>query len=448
MLKQPDKQEPAKSQAKAGHYGLWALLQRTPKDFSVTSVSSVVNLSVFGSAMPQLPIFMDSHSTTPVDRRVVEAMLPFFAEHFGNASSRTHAFGWRAAEGVERARQQIARLIGASPKDIIFTSGATESDNLAILGAARAHRARGRHLVTVTTEHRAVLDPCRQLEREGFEISWVPVRTDGLLDLDRLIDELRPHTVLVSVMAANNEIGVLQPLAAIGQLTRERGILFHTDAAQAAGKIPFDVGDVQADLVSITAHKIYGPKGVGALYVRRRTELTPILFGGGHERGLRSGTLNVPGIVGFGAAAELCLEEMTSERQRLGALRDRLNAGLHERLDSVLVNGSLSERLSHNLNLSFMDVDGDSLLTGLSDVAVSSGAACTSTSKEPSHVLRAIGRTEDLARASLRFGLSRFNTAEDVDYVVDKVASLVTRLRQGSAFDEFASDAADPTSRE
>jgi cysteine desulfurase len=385
---------------------------------------------------------MDSHSTTPVDPRVVAAMLPFFTEHFGNAASRTHAFGWRAAEAVERARQQTAALVGASAKDIIFTSGATESNNLAILGAARAHPSR-RHIVTLATEHRAVLDPCRHLEHEGFDITWLPVRSDGLVDLDQLADALRPETVLVSVMAANNEIGVLQPLAAIGGLTRERGILFHTDTAQAAGKVSFDVESVRADLVSFTAHKIYGPKEIGALYVRRRTGLTPILFGGGHERGLRSGTLNVPGIAGFGTAAALCRQEMTAESERLRALRDRLNAGLHARLDGVLVNGSMTERLPHNLNLSFAGVDGESLLTGLNDIAVSSGAACTSTMPEPSHVLRAIGRNEDLARASLRFGLCRFSTEEEVDYVVKTVASLVTRLRGGSPFDEFAADAAE-----
>jgi cysteine desulfurase len=385
---------------------------------------------------------MDSHSTTPVDPRVVATMLPFFTEHFGNAASRTHAFGWRAAEAVERARQQTAALVGASAKDIIFTSGATESNNLAILGAARAHPSR-RHIVTLATEHRAVLDPCRHLEHEGFDITWLPVRSDGLVDLDQLADALRPETVLVSVMAANNEIGVLQPLAAIGGLTRERGILFHTDTAQAAGKVSFDVESVRADLVSFTAHKMYGPKGVGALYVRRRTGLTPILFGGGHERGLRSGTLNVPGIAGFGTAAALCRQEMTAESERLRALRDRLNAGLHARLDGVLVNGSMTERLPHNLNFSFAGVDGESLLTGLNDIAVSSGAACTSTMPEPSHVLRAIGRNEDLARASLRFGLCRFSTEEEVDYVVKTVASLVTRLRGGSPFDEFAADAAE-----
>ncbi len=385
---------------------------------------------------------MDAHSTTPVDPRVLEVMLPFFTEHFGNASSRTHEFGWRAADAVVHARQHVADLIGGSPKDVVFTSGATESNNLAVLGAARARRSKGRHIITVTTEHVAVIDPCHELEREGFDVTWLPVQPDGLIDLERFTEALRADTVLVSVMAANNEIGVLQPLASIGHTTRERGIVFHTDAAQAAGKIPFDVEQVHADLVSLTAHKLYGPKGVGALYVRRQTELQPILFGGGHELGLRSGTLNVPGIVGFGAAAALCLQEMVAEQQRLGTWRDRLNRGLHDRVDGILVNGSITHRLAHNLNLSFMSLDGDALLTGLKDVAVSSGAACASatTFRKPSHVLQAIGRSDELARASIRFGLSRFNTEAEVDEVIGTVASLVSSLRSGSAFDEFASD--------
>jgi cysteine desulfurase len=387
-------------------------------------------------------IFMDAHSTTPVDPRVLDAMLPFFTEHFGNASSRTHEFGWRAADAVQQARQQVADLIGASPKEIVFTSGATESNNLAVLGAARASRSRGRHIITVVTEHVAVLDPCRQLEAEGFDVTWLPVQPDGLVDVERFAATLRPDTVLVSVMAANNEIGVLQPLESIGRVTRERGIVFHTDAAQAAGKMSFDVERLQTDLVSLTAHKMYGPKGVGALYVRHRTELQPIFFGGGHERGFRSGTLNVPGIVGFGAAAAVCLKEMTAEQERLGAWRDRLHRSLSDRLDGIVVNGSTTHRLAHNLNLSFEEVDGDALLTGLKDVAVSSGAACASatTFRKPSHVLKAIGRSDELARASIRFGLSRFNTLAEVDEVIGKVASLVGSLRGGSAFDEFVSE--------
>jgi cysteine desulfurase len=387
-------------------------------------------------------IFMDAHSTTPVDPRVLDAMLPFFTEHFGNASSRTHEFGWRAADAVQQARQQVADLIGASPKEIVFTSGATESNNLAVLGAARASRSRGRHIITVVTEHVAVLDPCRQLEAEGFDVTWLPVQPDGLVDVERFAATLRPDTVLVSVMAANNEIGVLQPLESIGRVTRERGIVFHTDAAQAAGKMSFDVERLQTDLVSLTAHKMYGPKGVGALYVRHRTELQPIFFGGGHERGFRSGTLNVPGIVGFGAAAAVCLKEMTAEQERLGAWRDRLHRSLSDRLDGIVVNGSTTHRLAHNLNLSFEEVDGDALLTGLKDVAVSSGAACASatTFRKPSHVLKAIGRSDELARASIRFGLSRFNTLAEVDEVIGKVASLVGSLRGGSPFDEFVSE--------
>lgn len=381
------------------------------------------------------PIFMDAHSTTPIDPRVLEVMLPFFSERFGNAASRTHAFGWAADAAVRQARRQIAGAIGARAREIVFTSGATESDNLAILGAMRAGRPRGNHLVTLTTEHRAVLDPSRQLAREGIAVTVLPVGSDGIVDLGRLVDALTPETVLVSVMTANNEIGVLQPLAAIGEVTRARGVLLHTDAAQAVGKVAFDVDALQVDLVSLTAHKMYGPKGVGALYVRRGTGIVPIQFGGGHERGLRSGTLNVPGIVGFGAAAKLSARERLDEAARLGTLRDRLYAGLSERIDGVVVNGSMSARLSHNLNVSFEGVDGDALLTGLAEVAVSSGAACSSASREPSYVLQAIGRSEALARASIRFGLARSNTEVEVDRVVDAVASLVTRLRGGSAFD-------------
>ncbi len=383
---------------------------------------------------------MDYHSTTPVEPRVLDEMLPFFSEHFGNATSRTHAFGWRAEEAVGRARQQVAALIGARPREIVFTSGATESDNLALIGAARANQARGRHLVTVLTEHHAVLDACRHLEAEGFRVTWLPVRTDGLIDVDRLAAALTPDTILVSVMAANNEIGVLQPLELVGRLTRPRGILFHTDAAQAAGKVPFGVDALQVDLASLTAHKMYGPKGVGALYVRRGTELAPLTFGGGHEHGLRSGTLNVPGIVGLGAAAALAAGELAGEAIRLRALRDRLHDGLRGRLDRVVSNGSMTERLPQNLNVSFEGVDGDALLTGLGGVAVSSGAACTSASRQPSHVLRAIGRSDDLARASIRFGLGRYNTEADVDRVVDLVASLVTRLRRGAALESSAPD--------
>ena len=383
--------------------------------------------------MPDLPIYLDHHATTPVDPRVVEAMLPFFTERFGNASSRHHAFGWTARDAVAAARRQVAELIGADPREICFTSGATESDNLAVRGVAAADPRRPLHLVTMTTEHHAVLDPCRRLEREGIEVTRVPPRPDGLCDVAGLEGALRPHTRLVSVMAANNEIGVLQPVARIAALTRPRGIVLHTDAAQAVGRVPVDVDALGVDLLSCTAHKMSGPKGIGALYVRRRRPrlaIDPLVDGGGHEQGLRSGTLNVPGIVGFGAAAAICRAELDAEGARVGNLRDRLLAGLRDRLDGVTVNGSLKARLPHNLNVSFAGIEGESLLVGLDDLAVSSGAACTSVNPEPSHVLNAIGVSDELARASLRFGLGRTTTQEEIDYAIDKVAGLVTRLRQ------------------
>jgi cysteine desulfurase len=383
-----------------------------------------------------LTLYFDAHATTPCDPRVVEAMLPFFTDIFGNAASRQHPFGWAAREAIDDARGRIAALIGAKPKDVVFTSGATESNNLAIKGIAEAASAagKGRHVVTVLTEHRAVLDPCAWLEQlpRGFEVTRLRVKPDGLIDVDELDAALRPDTVLVSVMAANNEIGVLQPLAEIGELTRARGIAFHTDAAQAAGKVPLDVDAIGVGLLSLTAHKMYGPKGVGALFVRRRgpaAALVPIIHGGGHERGLRSGTLNTPGIVGFGRAATLCHEEMPVESTRLATLRDRLLSGLRATLDGVTVNGSLTARLPHNLNVSFAGVDGAALLMSLTDIAVSSGAACSSASAEPSHVLSAIGVPDALAKASLRFGLSRFTTADDVDQVIARVTEVVSSLR-------------------
>jgi cysteine desulfurase len=382
----------------------------------------------------KLPLYFDAHATTPCDPRVVEAMLPYFTERFGNAASRQHPFGWAAREAADHARGQIAALIGAKPKDIIFTSGATESNNLAIKGMAEALRPTGRHIVTLETEHRAVLDPCAWLEAQGCEVTRVPVQSDGLVDVGRLVAALRPDTILVSVMAANNEIGVLQPLEAIGRETHVRGIAFHTDAAQAAGKARFDVEAIHADLVSLTAHKIYGPKGIGALYVRRRgpaSALAPLIHGGGHERGLRSGTLNVPAIVGFGAAAALCGAEMSAESARLAALRDRLLTGLRAAAGEVLVNGALGPavRLPHNLNVAFPGVEGSALLMAMTDIAVSSGAACSSASAEPSHVLRALGLSDADAKASLRFGLSRFTTAEEVDFVIEKVSAVVSDLR-------------------
>jgi cysteine desulfurase len=381
----------------------------------------------------KLPIYMDNHATTPVDPRVLEAMLPYFSEIYGNAASRNHPFGWEAEAAVETARKQVAKLINAYPKEIVFTSGATESDNLALKGAAWACRAKGNHIVTLPTEHKAVLDPLKRLEKEGFRVTYVPVGPDGLVDPDNVRRALTDRTVLVSAMAANNEIGVLQPIAEIGKHCHERGLLFHTDAVQAVGKVPVDVETMQTDLLSISAHKIYGPKGAGALYVRSRNpavELAPLLDGGGHEGGRRSGTLNVPGIVGLGKACELSMEEMPQESKRLGALRDRLHHGIVSRLEGVSVNGSLERRLPHNLNLSFGGVEGESLLLGMNDIAVSLGSACMSRTREPSYVLRALGVSDERAQSAVRFGLGRFNTEEEVDYAIGRVVEAVTRLRE------------------
>lgn len=377
---------------------------------------------------------MDCHSTTPVDPRVLEAMLPYFTESYGNAASKSHAFGWRAEEAVEEARAQVARLIGATAREIVWTSGATESDNLALKGVARFHAARGRHLVTTAIEHKAVLDSAAALSREGFEVTVVPVGPDGVVDPEAIRAALRPDTILVSVMHANNEVGTIQPIEEVGRITRERGVLFHTDAVQSLGRIPFDVEATQADLVSLSAHKMYGPKGVGALYVRRRprVRLVAQIDGGGHERGYRSGTLNVPGIVGFGKAAELAREEMPAEAPRILALRERLRKAIQDGLERVTVNGSLSRRLPGNLNVSFAHVEGEALMIAMKDVAVSSGSACTSASLEPSYVLRAMGVPDDQAHASLRFGLGRFNTEEEVDHVARLVVERATRLREMS----------------
>jgi cysteine desulfurase len=391
--------------------------------------------------MLTLPIYMDNHATTPVDPRVLEAMLPYFTVRFGNAASRNHSFGWQAEEAVEVARKQVAELIGATAKEIVFTSGATESDNLAISGAAHMYREKGNHLITVVTEHKAVIDTCKQLEKAGFEVTYLPVKRDGLVDLDQLRAAVTDRTILISVMAANNEVGVLQPIAEIGRIARERGVLFHTDAVQAAGKVPFDVNAKNVDMASLSAHKMYGPKGVGALYVRRRNPrvlLAPIIHGGGHERGMRSGTLNVPGIVGFGKAAAICRDELAVESARLASLRDRLADGLRGRLDEIVVNGSMQHRLPGNLNVSFAYVEGESLLMGISDVAVSSGSACTSATLEPSYVLKAMGVGDELAHSSIRFGLGRFNTEEEVDFVVEKLSSVVARLREMSPLYELA----------
>jgi cysteine desulfurase len=394
----------------------------------------------------KLPIYMDNHATTPVDPRVLEAMLPFFQEKFGNAASRNHAFGWAAEEAVENARAQIAKLINATPKEIIFTSGATESNNLAIKGAAEMYREKGNHIITQVTEHKAVLDTCKRLEKYGYEVTYLPVEKDGRINLDDLRRAITPKTILISIMYANNEIGVIQPVAEIGKLAKEKGVLFHVDGVQAAGKVPVDVQRDNIDLLSISAHKMYGPKGVGALYVRRknpRVQLSAIIDGGGHERGMRSGTLNVPGIVGFGKAAELCQQEMVAETERMRRLRDRLKESVMSQLDETYINGSMVHRLPHNINISFAYVEGESLLMGINDVAVSSGSACTSATLEPSYVLKALGVGEDLAHTSIRFGIGRFNTEEEVDYVVARVVETVNRLRQLSPLYEMAKEGVD-----
>jgi cysteine desulfurase len=391
--------------------------------------------------MLKLPIYLDNNSTTRCDPRVVEAMLPYFTERYGNAASRHHAFGWQAKDAVDAAREQVAALVGAGPREIVFTSGATESDNLAIKGVAAMYRNRGDHLVTAATEHKAVLDPCRRLEREGFRLTVLPVDRFGRVAAGQVAEALTEKTILVSVMAANNEVGTLQPIRGIGRLCKERGVLFHTDAVQAAGKLPLDVEEIGADLLSLSAHKMYGPKGVGALYVRGtspRVRLAPLFDGGGHERGLRSGTLPVPLVVGFGQACEIARAEMPAEAERLLRLRERLREGICGGLEEVSLNGHPTERLPGNLNLSFAYVDGNALLMSLRDVAVSSGSACTSADPEPSYVLRAMGVEDELAHASIRFGLGRFNTAEEVEHVIAEVIRVVTHLRAQSPLYEMA----------
>jgi len=440
----------------------------------------------------RLPIYMDNHATTQVDPRVLQAMLPYFSEDFGNAASKSHVFGWRAEAAVEAARAQIALLLGCSEKDVIFTSGATESDNLAIKGVAEAYGNKGHHIITVKTEHKAVLDSCKRLERmradrfeeiqrlrlaelagedvpeeklaalaqqfklerdpvldrwrrdnpAGAEVTYLPVQRDGRIDLDQLRGAITDQTILVSVMLANNEIGTLQPIEQIGAICREKGVLFHCDAVQGIGKVPFNVEQANADLVSVTAHKMYGPKGIGALYVRRkpRVRLAPIIDGGGHERGMRSGTLNVPGIVGFGKAAELARLEMPQEAPRILHLREKLRKLLFEKISGVVLNGSLEHRVPGNLNVSFAFTEADSLMTAIKDVAVSSGAACTSASLESSYVLRACGVDEQTANGSIRFGIGRFNTEEEVEYVANLVAEKVEHLRQQSPLYRQAAD--------
>ena len=401
-----------------------------------------------GNKDVKLPIYMDNHATTRVDPRVLAEMLPYFTEHFGNAASRNHEFGWEAEQAVEQARERIAKLIGASSKEIIFTSGATESNNLAIKGVAEMYREKGNHIITQAIEHKAVLDTCKRLEKHGFRVTYLPVQKDGRIDLDDLKRAMDDKTILVSIMTANNEIGVLQPIREIGALCHERGVLFHTDAVQAIGKVPFNVIQDNVDLASITAHKLYGPKGVGALYVRRkgpRVQVVAQIDGGGHERGMRSGTLNVPGIVGLGQACALAGEGMEEEAKKLGALRDRLKDKIMGQLDEVYINGSVEHRLPNNLNISFAYVEGESLLMGINDIAVSSGSACTSATLEPSYVLKALGAGDDLAHSSIRFGLGRFNTEAEVDYVAQRVVETVNRLRELSPLYEMAKEGIDLT---
>ncbi|MBV8051754.1 MAG: IscS subfamily cysteine desulfurase [Acidobacteriaceae bacterium] len=389
--------------------------------------------SQFDMSHVKLPIYMDNHATTATDPRVLEAMLPYFGEKFGNAASRSHSFGWVADQAVETARTQVAKLIGAATNEIVFTSGATESDNLAIKGVAESHREKGNHIITVVTEHKAVLDSCKHLEKYGYRATYLPVQKDGLIDLQQLIHAIGEKTILVSIMAANNEIGVLQPIAEIGKICHQRGVIFHTDAAQAVAKIPIDVNKQNIDLMSIAGHKIYGPKGVGALYVRRKdpeVNLSALIDGGGHEHGMRSGTLNVPGIVGLGKACAIASEEMPKEACHLAGLRNRFRDKILAAIPNVHVNGSMEQRLPGNLNLSFGGVEGESLMLGLDGIAVSSGSACTSAKVDPSYVLKAIGCDDELATSSIRFGLGRFTTEGEVDYVADRVIQTVRQLRE------------------
>ena len=394
----------------------------------------------------KLPIYLDNHATTQTDPRVVETMLPFFSEYFGNAASRNHSFGWVAEEGVEIARTQIANLIGANSKEIVFTSGATESNNLAIKGVAEMYAERGNHIITAATEHKAILDTCKHLEKQGYRVTYLPLQGSGLVDLDMLRDAITDKTILVSIMYANNEIGVIQQVAEIGKICKDKGVLFHTDGVQAVGKIPVNVIKDNIDIMSITAHKMYGPKGVGALYVRRRNprvQISAQMDGGGHERGMRSGTLNVPGIVGFGKAAELCHQLMDVEMPKHRAMRDRLKVKLESSLEETYINGTMESRLPHNLNMSFAYVEGESLLMGINDIAVSSGSACTSATLEPSYVLKALGLGDDLAHTSIRFGIGRFNTDEEIDYVANKMIDVVNKLRELSPLWEMFKEGID-----
>ncbi|OGH00229.1 MAG: IscS subfamily cysteine desulfurase [Candidatus Lambdaproteobacteria bacterium RIFOXYD1_FULL_56_27] len=395
------------------------------------------------------PIYLDYSATTPVDPRVLSKMLPYFGELFGNAASKNHSFGWAAEQAVDEAREAVAALIGAQAKEIVFTSGATESDNLALLGVAEMYAEKGKHIITCVTEHKAILDPAHYLATKGFEVTFLPVDKTGSLDLQALEAAITPQTILISLMAANNEIGTIHPLKEIGAMAKKHDVLFHTDATQATGKIPLDVEAMGIDLMSLSAHKMYGPKGVGALYVRRRkprVRLAPILHGGGHERGMRSGTLNVPGIVGFGEACRIAQLEMAEEAERLISLRDRLQKGLESQLDFVFLNGHPQNRLPGNLNLSFAYVEGESLMMGMENIAVSSGSACTSASLEPSYVLRALGVSEDLAHCSIRFSLGRFTTEEEIDLAIQKTVETVRRLREMSPLYDMAKEGIDISS--
>jgi cysteine desulfurase len=393
---------------------------------------------------PHFPIYMDYGATTPMDPRVVDAMIPWMREHFGNPASRTHAYGWEAEAAVEKARQQVADLIGADPREIVWTSGATESNNLALKGAAQFYKSRGKHIITVKTEHKAVLDTVRELERQGFEATYLDVKDDGLLDLDVLKAAIRPDTILISVMLVNNEIGVIQDIPTIGAMCREKGIIFHVDAAQATGKVEIDLATLPVDLMSLASHKTYGPKGMGALYVRRkpRIRIEAQMHGGGHERGMRSGTLPTHQIVGMGEAFRIAKEEMAAENVRILALRDRLWAGL-QGIEQIFLNGDMARRIPHNLNVSFNYVEGESLIMGIKGIAVSSGSACTSASLEPSYVLRALGRSDELAHSSLRMTIGRFTTEEEIDFVVSTLKERVAKLRELSPLWDMYKDGID-----
>lgn len=395
--------------------------------------------------MMQLPVYLDNNATTPMDPRVLDAMMPYFTSKFGNAASRNHKFGWEAEEAVDYSREQIAKLIGCTDKEIIFTSGATESNNLALKGVFEMYAQKGNHFITVTTEHKAILDTCKHIEKMGATVTYITPGTDGLISVEQIEAAITDKTVLISVMYGNNEIGVIQPIQAIGKLARSKGILFHTDATQTVGKIPVNVDEDYIDLMSFSAHKMYGPKGVGALYVRRknpRVKVTAQMDGGGHERGMRSGTLNVPGIVGLGKACEICMNEMESEAKRLSVLRDKLESSLME-MEETYVNGNVTARLPHVANISFKYVEGEGLMMGIKDLAVSSGSACTSASLEPSYVLKSLGLDDDLAHSSIRFGLGRFTTEEEIDFAINHVKTAVTKLREMSPLWEMFKDGID-----